>query len=174
MTHNQKKLLKSKLNKENSNHNEYIEEIIFNHLLIENGTIDKKEDYLLEKDLNYTHIEYTLNTSSDSYGEAIDKYNVSNYYTELARHFNRIAIKREITRNELWKSITKNIIFKNSNKTELRLYKYIFRGEIIPSPRYVYKTIKIREDLPSYLSIIYLDESISPELEIAYNRIKIN
>ena len=172
MTHNQKKLLRLKLNKENNDLNEYIEKIIFNHLLIENGIVDRKEDYLLEKDLNNTLIEYILKNSSDNYGESINKYNVSNYYTELAKQFNNIAIKRAISRNNLWEIIKKNIIFKNSNKTELRIYKYIFRGEIIPSPKYVYKTINKNDDLPSYLSIIYLDELISPQLEIAYEKIK--
>ena len=172
MTHDQKKLLRLKLNKENNNINEYISRIIFKHLLIENGTVYKKEDYLLEKELNNTLIEYILSTNSNNYGEAINKYNVSYYYTELARQFNRIAIKRKLTRNELWDIIKKNIIFKNSNKTELRLYKYIFRGEIIPSPRYVHKTLEKNDDLPTYLSIIYLDEEIKPELKEAYENLK--
>ena len=146
--------------------------MIFNHLLIENGIMNGKEDYLLDKDLNDTLIEYIFNTSSNCYGEAINKYNVSNYYTELAKQFNNIAIKRAISRNNLWRLILKNIIFKNLNNTELRIYKYIFRGEIIPSPKYVYKTINKNEDLPSYLSIIYLDELISPKLEIAYEKIR--
>ena len=172
LTHTQKKLLRLKLDKENENLKEYIEKIIFNHLLIENGILNEQKDYLIEKDLNNTLIKYILNTNSNSYGEAINKYNVSNYYTELAKHFNSIAIKSKISRNKLWEMIKKNIIFKNSNKTELRLYKYIFRGEIIPSARYVYKTLNKNEDLPSYLSIVYLDQSISPELEIAYEKIR--
>mgnify|MGYP001254566771 CR=1 FL=1 len=171
LTQEQKKLLRLKPINGNNN-TKYIEKILFKHLLIENGIVDKKEDYLLEKDLNNTLIEYLLNNSSYSYGEAINKYNVSNYYTELAKQFNNIAIKRAISRNNLWEIIKKNIIFKNSNKTELRIYKYIFRGEIIPSPKYVYKTLNENEDLPSYLSIIYLDELISPELEIAYEKIR--
>ena len=172
LTQSQKKLLRFKLDKENNNLNEYIEEIIFKHLLIENGIADRKEDYLLEKDLNKTLIEYLLNNSSDSYGKTINKYTVSNYYSELAKQFNSIAIKKLISRNKLWRIIKKNIIFKNSNKTELRIYKYIFRGEIIPSPKYVYKIMNENEDLPSYLSIIYLDESISPQLKIAYEEIR--
>ena len=159
--------------KRNINLKEYIEEIIFNHLLIENGTLDGKNDYLIEEDINNTFIEYILNTSSVSYGEALNKYNVSYYYVELAKRFNKIAIKRKINRNELWKVIRENILFRNSNKTDHRLYKYIFRGEIIPSPRYVYKTLQKNEDLPTYLSIIYLDEEITPELENAYRKIKI-
>ena len=159
--------------KRNINLKEYIEEIIFNHLLIENGTLDGKNDYLIEEDINKTFIEYILNTSSVSYGEALNKYNVSYYYVELAKRFNKIAIKRKINRNELWKVIRENILFRNSNKTDHRLYKYIFRGEIIPSPRYVYKTLQKNEDLPTYLSIIYLDEEITPELENAYRKIKI-
>ena len=160
-----------KLNREDSL-KEYIEKIIFNHLLIESGTFNRKEDYLLEKDINNTCIEYILNTSSDSYAEAINKFNVSYYYVELAKQFNKIAIKREISRNELWKIIKKNIIFRNSNNTELRIYKYIFRGEIIPSPRYVYKTLQKNDDLPTYLSIVYLDEAITPELNMAYKKFK--
>ena len=46
-------------------------------LLIENGIADRKEDYLLEKDLNKTLIEYLLNNCSDSYGEKINKYDVN-------------------------------------------------------------------------------------------------
>ena len=150
-----------------------MEKIILKHLLIENGAVDGKEDYLLEKDIYNTVIEYTLNTSSDSYGEGINKYNVAFYYTELAKQFNLIAVKRKISRNNLWKMIKENIIFKNSNKTKLRIYKYIFRGEIIPSPRYVYKTLQNNDDLPTYLSIVYLDEGITPELNMAYKKFKI-
>ena len=68
--------------------------------------------------------------------------------------------------------IRKNIILKNYNKTDRRLYKSIFRGEIIPSPRFVYKTLQKNDDLPTYLSIIYLDEEITPELQEAYRKIK--
>ncbi|ABM75438.1 Hypothetical protein NATL1_08801 [Prochlorococcus marinus str. NATL1A] len=170
-THNQKKLLRLKLNKNNENLNEYMKKIIFNHLLIENGTVERKEDYLLDKDINNTFIEYILNTSSERFGE-LDKYNVSYYYTELAKRFNRIALKRKISRNNLWNMIKENIIFKKSNKTELRIYKYIFRGELIPSPRYVQKRLERDEDLPTYLSIIYLDEAITPKLDIAYKKLK--
>ena len=173
LTHNQKKLLRLKLDKDNGNLNEFIEKIVFNHLLIESGTFNRKEDYLLEKDINNTCIQYILNTNSDSYAEAINKFYVSNYYVELAKQFNKIAIKRKIYRNDLWKIIKKNIIFKNSNNTELRIYKYIFRGEIIPSPRYVYQTLQRSDDLPTYLSIVYLDEAITPELNMAYKKFKI-
>ena len=161
-----------KLNRDDSL-KEYIEKIIFNHLLIENGNLDGKKDYLLEKDINNTYIEYILNTSLHSYGDSLNKYNVAYYYAEIAKMFNKIAIKRKISRNELWKIIRENIIFKNCNKTEHRIYKNIFRGEIIPSPGYVYKTLQNNEDLPTYLSIIYLDEVITPELEEAYRKIKI-
>ncbi len=173
LTEYQKNLLRLKVDNENNNLKKYIEQIIFNHLLVEKGFVNRKEDYLLESDINKTLIEYTLNTSSDSYGETLNKYNVSNYYAQLAKQFNRIAIKRKIYRNKLWKIIKNNIIFKNSNKTELRLYKHIFRGEIIPSPRYVYRIMNENDDLPSYLSLIYLDEKISPELEIAYDKIRV-
>ena len=152
---------------------EYIEEIIFNHLLIENGNVNEQQDHLIEKNLNNTFIEYILSTNSESKDSKINKYHVGNYYTELARQFNRIAVQRKISRNNLWKMIKENIIFKNSNKTELRLYKYIFRGEIIPSPRYVYKTLLKHEYLPSYISIAYLGEVIEPELKSAYEKISI-
>ena len=172
LTQKQKILLRLKLIEGNNNLKEYIEKIMFNHLLIEKGSVNEQQDYLIEKNLNNTFIEYILSTNSESYDSEINKYKVGNYYTQLARHFNRIAVQRKISRNNLWKMVKENIIFKHSNKTELRLYKYIFRGEIIPSPRYVLKILQRNEDLPTYLSIIYLDEEITPELKEAYENLK--
>ena len=174
LTHKQKSLIKIKLTNESNSYQKYIEKIIFNHLLIEKGIVNDEKDYLKEKELDKTFISYILNTNSDTYGNEINKYSVGNYYMELAKQFNSIALKRKISRNELWKIINKNIIFKNYNKTEHRLYKYIFRGELIPSPRYVHKIFQKNEDLPTYLSIIYLDEQIKAELREAYEKINLN
>ena len=171
LTQNQKILLTDILTNKSNSYQQYIERIIFNHLLIEKGIVKEQKDNLIEKNLNEAFIQYILNTKSDNYDDNINKYSVGNYYIELAKQYNRIAIKRKISRNELWTIIKKNIIFKNSSKTKLRIYKYFLRGEIIPSPRYVYKILQKHEDLPSYLSIIYLDEEITPELKVAYKRI---
>ena len=76
---------------------------------------------------------------------------------ELVKQFNKIAKKRKISRNNLCNIIKQNIIFKNLNKSQLRLYKYIFRGEIIPSPKFVHNSFKEHDDLPSYLALVYLD-----------------
>ncbi len=173
LTRNQKELLKLKLTNENNSFKKYIKAIILSHIIIEKGIGNGKKDYLLEKDLINLLIEYLLNTNSDNDGEEINKYNVGKYYALLAKQFNKIAIKRKISRNNLWNRVKKNILFESGNKTELRLYKYIFRGEIIPSPQYVYKSLKEKEDLPSYISLIYLDEEISPELKEAYYKLKI-
>ena len=173
LTQNQKNLLKIKLTNESNSYQKYIEKIIFNHLLIEKGFVNEQKDDLVNKILNNTFTEYILKTKSESYDDNINKYSVGNYYMELAKRFNTIARKREITRNKLWKITKENIIFKNFNNTNLRLYKFIFRGEIIPSPRYVFKTFEKHEELPTYLSIIYLDEEITPELKKAYENIKI-
>ena len=90
----------------------------------------------------------------------------------MAKQYNSIALKRKITRNELWNIIKKNNILKDQNISMQRLYKYIFRGEIIPSAKFVEKSLTTNDDLISYLSIIYLDEIIEPELEEAYKKIK--
>ena len=162
-----------KLTNEKISYQKYIERIMLKHLLIEKGIVNEQKDNLTDKGLNETFVEYILSTNSESYDVNIDKYNVGNYYMELAKQYNKIAVKKKISRNDLWKMIRKNIILKNTSKTEHRLYKYIFRGEIIPSPRYVYKTLQKNDELPTYLSIIYLDEEITPELEKAYRKIKI-
>ena len=166
-------LLNINLSNERINYQRHIERIIFKHLLIEKGIVNEQKDYLLEKNLNRTFIEYILNTNSENYNLHIDKYNLGYYYTELARNFNRIALKRSISRNELWKVVKQNILFKKYNRTELRIYKYILRGEIIPSPKFVYNKLKDNDDLPSYLCLVYLDEQISPELKEIYEKIHI-
>ena len=58
------------------------------------------------------------------------------------------------------------------NQTKLRIYKYIFRGEIIPSTNFVKKLLHNYDNLPCYLSIMYLDEEVSKELKNAYSLIK--
>ena len=73
-----------------------------------------------------------------------------------------------ISRNKLWSIIKKDIIFKDYNKTILRFYKYIFRGEIIPTPKFVNNILTRNDDLPTYLGIIYLDKTISPKCKEAY------
>ena len=161
-----------KLTNESISYQKYIERIMYKHLLIEKGIVNEQKDNLTAKNLNETFVHYILSTNSGSYDENINKYSVGNYYMELSKQYNKIAIKKNISRNDLWKMIRKNIILKNTSKTEHRLYKYIFRGEIIPSPRYVYKTLQKNDDLTTYLSIFYLDEAITPELNMAYKKLK--
>ena len=133
--------------------------------------IDKKKDVIVEKELYSTQINFLLNSDDETNERNINKYVVANYYFELAKKFNKIAIERKISRNKLWMLVKKNILIKEYNKTKLRIYKNIFRGQIIPSPKFIKKTFKKNGDLPSYLSIIYLDEVITPEFKEAYENI---
>ena len=137
------------------------------------GGVDNKKDVLLEKNLYYTQVNYLLDIRNEDNEKAINKYNVANYYFELAKLFNRIALERKISRNKLWNIIKKNIVMKYYNKTKLRCYKYIFRGELIPSPKIIDKILTYSDDLPSYLSIVYLDESMTIEFKEAYKKLKI-
>ena len=130
-----------------------------------------EKDSITEEFLYEKQIKYILETKSTGIKKNINKYTVSNYYYQLAKRFNEIALERNISRNELWQIVKNNILIKNMQKTELRVYKYIFRGEIIPSPMYVYNALNKYDDLPSYLSIVYLDSIITPELKEAYNHI---
>ena len=158
----QRELLKTEQIHGRLNIKNHLENVMNKHILIETGLVNGQKDYLVEEDLNYNLIEYILNTSSVSYGKAINKYNVSNYYAQLSRYFSEIAKARKISRNNLWHIIKGNIIIKNYNTTYQRLYKNIFRGEIIPSPKFVYNLLQENDDLPSYLSLVYLDEVIVP------------
>ena len=133
--------------------------------------IGKKKDVVVEKNLYSTQINYLLNNGDEANERNINKYVVANYYFELAKKFNKIALERRISRNELWKIVKKNILIKEYNKTNLRIYKNIFRGQIIPSPQFVKSTLNKDDDLPSYLSIIYLDEEITPKFKEAYENI---
>ncbi len=171
MTRYQKYLLNNEQIYGKENLKNHLEKIIRNKILIEIGFIDKKKDVLIEESLNYTQINYLLNSRDESHKKNINKYNVANYYFQLAKEFNRIALARNISRNELWKIINKNIIIKEYNNTKQRFYKFIFRGEIIPSTKFVENTLINNEDLPSYLSIIYLDEKVTAELEEAYQKL---
>lgn len=169
----QKILANEKINgKTNITH--YLEKIICRKILIEKGILNDKKDILIEKDLYNTQVKYLLDSRDDTQDKDINKYNIANYYFILAKEYNRIAIERKITRNELWSLTKKNIIIKHKNMSEQRLYKYIFRGEIIPSPKFVKKILNNNDDLISYLSIIYLDEIIRPELEEAYKKLKVS
>ena len=171
LTDDQKKLLTNENIDGKTNIQHHFEKIISNKILIEKGILDDKKDILVEKDLYNTQVNYLLNSRNESKERTINKYNVANYYFELAKLFNRIALERKISRNKLWHIIKKNIIVRDFNNTKLRFYKYIFRGELIPSPKYIEKTLTDNDDLPCYLSIIYLDESITPELDEAYANI---
>ena len=135
------------------------------------GMIGKKKDVVVEKHLYSNQINYLLNSGNEANERNINKYVVANYYSELAKKFNKIALERRISRNELWKIVKKNILLKEYNNSNLRIYKYIFRGEIIPSPQFVKNTLKKNDDLPSYLSIVYLDETITSEFKEAYENI---
>ncbi|MBW3041847.1 hypothetical protein [Prochlorococcus marinus] len=121
-----------------------------------------------EQDLQKTQVEYLLNTTSNITEKNIDKYKVANYYYFIAKLFNQIAEKRNINRNQLWQIVKNNILFKTFNKTTIRIYKYIFRGELIPSPEFVKNLLEKYDDLPTYLAIVYLDEEITPELNKSY------
>lgn len=170
LTNYQKKLIdRDQINKNNSL-TDYINRIIYNHILIEKGYINDRNDDLLEKDLYNNQINYILNSKLEEIekNENIYKYNIANYYYQLAKQFNKIAKERKITRNELWKIVRNSIQFKDSNQTELRIYKLIFRGELIPSPKYVFKKLHGNDELPSYKSIIFLNRTISSELKKAY------
>ena len=149
----------------------HLEKTIRNKILIEKGILDNKKDILIEKDLIKTQVNYILSTKSKVYNKTICKYNLANYYYLLARRFNSIALQRKVSRNTLWLNVKENILFKSFSKTELRCYNLFLRGEIIPCPRLVVNVINKYEELPTYMSIIYLDEHISPELNDAYKKL---
>mgnify|MGYP001196377998 CR=1 FL=1 len=168
----QKKLLVNEKINGKTNIKHHLEKIIYSEILIEKGILNDKKDVLTEKDLYNNQVKYLLDNRDDTQDKAINKYNIANFYFLLAKQYNSIALKRKISRNELWNIIKKNIILKNHNMSTQRLYKYIFLGEIIPSAKFVEKSLTTNDDLISYLSIIYLDEIIEPELEEAYKKIK--
>ena len=128
LTYEQKELLKKEMLDRETNVKEYIENILYNHILNEKGSYKNKKDYLSEEQQDKLQIEYILKSSSKEKTGQINKYNVSNYYYILAKHYNQIAKERKLCRNKLWEEIKKNILFKEFNTTELRLYKYIYRG----------------------------------------------
>ena len=171
LTRYQKELLNNERIIGKTNIKNYLEKIIRNNILIEMGMIDKKKDVIVEKDLYSTQINFLLNSDDEANERNINKYVVATYYFELAKNFNKIALERKISRNKLWKIVKKNILIKEYNKTKLRIYKNIFRGQIIPSPQFVKNILKNNNDLPSFLSIIYLDEQIKPELKESYEKI---
>ena len=171
MTSYQKELLKNERITGKENIKNYLEKIIRNNILIETGKIDKKQDIVTEKDLYSTQINYLLNSGEETNEKKINKYIVANYYFELAKNFNNIALERGISRNKLWNIVKKNILIKEYNMTKQRIYKNIFRGQMIPSPQFVKNILYNNNDLPSFLSIIYLDEQIKPELKESYEKI---
>ena len=169
LTYEHNELLKNERIYGKTNIKQHLEKIIRNEILIEKGFIGNKKDILKEKDLHKIQVKYLLDCRNESDKKKINKYNVANYYFNLAETFNRIAIHRKISRNELWKMIKKNTIIKDYNKTQKRIYKYIFRGELIPSPKTVERNLKDKDDLTSYLCIIYLNDNISYKLKEAYS-----
>tara|TARA_B100001250_G_scaffold408914_1_gene432201 strand:+ start:421 stop:984 length:564 start_codon:yes stop_codon:yes gene_type:complete len=171
LTPEQKGLLRRELIHKGIDAKEYLIETLQNHILIEKGAYRNKQDYILEKNLYKKQIEYLLTNNSNKKISTISKYDVANYYFQLAKQFNKIAQNRDMSRNDLWKITKNNCILKGASKTYLRIYKYIFRGELIPSPNYVAKTLQKNSDLPSYLSIVYLGEMIDPNLNYAHEKI---
>tara|TARA_Y100000766_G_C18757386_1_gene531617 strand:- start:143 stop:670 length:528 start_codon:yes stop_codon:yes gene_type:complete len=168
----QKKILANEKINEKKHIKHHLEKIISSEILKQKGILNNKKDVLIEKTLYNTQVNYLLDCSDDTHYKAINKYNIANYYFLLAKQYNRIALNRKISRNKLWNIIKKNIIIKDYNNTQQRLYKYIFRGEIIPSIKFVENSLNTNDDLISYLSIIYLDEIITPELGEAYQKLK--
>ncbi len=146
-----------------------MKEVLRKHILIEKGSLLNEYDYLSKSDILVKQFHYILDTPDNSGNNRINKYNIANYYYYLACTFNEIAIKRKISRNQLWQLVKRNEFFKKIDKTSLRTYKYIFRGEVIPSPKFVKNSLLKYEELPTYIGIIYLDECIIPELKNAYN-----
>ena len=169
----QKKLLRNEKITGKTNIKNHFEKIICSQILIEKGILNHKKDILIEKNLYNTQVNYLLDNRDDRIDKVINKYDIAHYYFLLAKQYNWIALKRKISRNALWNLVRQNIIIKGQKKSYQRLYKYIFRGEIIPSSKFLVKTLANNDDLPSYLSIIYLDEAIIPELEQAYKKIKL-
>ena len=95
-----------------------------NKILIEKGIINNKKDIILEKDLHYTQINYILNNIDDGNLKTINKYDVANYYFQLAKQFNSIALERKLSRYELW-----NIIKKSSFRSSIPLLTVIYLEE---------------------------------------------
>ena len=168
LTMDQKNLLLCESKNNKNKIKDYIEKIIFNHIVVEKGKYKNKTDILIKNDLYRNQVDYILSSDSRKSNDKINKYSIANYYYLLAKRFNDIAFSKRITRNELWKLVKINCIFKDQNETNLRIYKYIFRGEVIPSIKFVKKQIDKYDDLPCYMSIIYLDEVIVPELKESY------
>ena len=168
----QKRLLANERINGKKNIKHHLEKLICSEILIQKGILNNNKDYLIEKDLYNTQVNYLLDCRDDTHDKAINKYNIANYYFILAKEYNRIALNRKISRNKLWNIIKKNIIIRDYNITKQRIFKYIFRGEIIPSLKFVEHSLNTNNDLISYLSIIYLDETITPELGEAYQKLK--
>ena len=172
LTSNQKHLLKGKIFSKKYNYTEYIKMIFKSHVIEAKGKYKDYKDCIVERDLYKKQIEYILKTTDEIDEDCINKFNIANYYFNLAKTFNNVANDRKLKRNELWEIVKKNIICTSFNKTELRIHKYMLRGDIIPSPKYVNKMLNNYDELPTYLSITYLDEIVPGELTYAYERLK--
>tara|TARA_Y100000766_G_scaffold273322_1_gene274101 strand:- start:235 stop:651 length:417 start_codon:yes stop_codon:yes gene_type:complete len=97
---------------------------------------------------------------------------IENYYFELSKTFINITKEKNINSLELINQMKENILLKDLSKDNLVSYKNIFEGMYVPSSEIVYNLFEKYDDLPSYLSIIYLGQNINPELKNAYYILK--
>ena len=171
LTQNQIDLITNGIEDGNTVLQDHIESLLKEHIIESKGKYRNSIDRISYTDLYQLQFEYKRISKDKELKNKININTVADYYLNLAKEYNRIAIKRKISRAELWNLVKKNILLKNFNNTKLRIYKYITRGEIIPSPKFVINEIEIFNDLPCYLSIIYLDEIINPDLKISYTRL---
>tara|TARA_Y100000766_G_C18743840_1_gene525005 strand:- start:330 stop:899 length:570 start_codon:yes stop_codon:yes gene_type:complete len=171
LTNKQIKLLKNELRYDKAEIESFVEKVLSKHILFEKGKFKDMNDYIIEEDLQKIHIEYILNKNNSFKYKNIDKYNISNYYYNLAQEFNDIASKRKLNRKELWNNIKENLKLEKFNKSELRLYKYIFRGEVVSSPKYVYNSFQRFGDLRCYRTIIKIVETQNKKLTNSYKKL---
>ena len=141
----------------------YLEKILINHVLTEKSEFRNKSDYLSDKDLQKQQVEYILYKNYETEENGKYKYFIFNYYQNLAKHFNTIAIERSISRNSLWHLLKENKLFRTYNKTKLRIYKHIYRGELIPSISNIRNSI-LNSELISFTGIRNLSKEIDIEL----------
>ena len=132
--------------------------------------LKNRSKYYLREFTNSIDLTEKINSQTRENNE-ISKYIISKYYYELAKLFEEIANKRKISKSELWEHVKGNIILRGLTNVEQRTYKNIFIGRNIPMGKDIGKILLKYDDLPSYLSIIYLDENISPEMEKAYSNL---
>ena len=132
--------------------------------------LKNRPKYYLREFTNSIDLTEKINSQTRENNEII-KYIISKYYYELAKLFEEIANKRKISKSNLWEQVKRNMILRGLTNVEQRTYKNIFSGRTIPIGKHIGEILLKYDDLPSYLSIIYLDENISPEMEKAYSNL---